>query len=121
MDEMAEQGHFVGRFWRAVGPGGHKIILTKFNRILVLYTLAPEHLRPGDYVSFIARKMKRGNPQQEIWEAVDIRFHGTSARRFLISGVAVLIVLFMLLRHLRIDKRSQSLAFREEKKPCQMD
>lgn len=121
MDEMAEQGHFIGRFWRTVGRGEHKIVLAKFNRILVLSISAPEDLRPGDHVSFIARKTGRGNPHQEVWEAVENHVHGTSAARFLISAVAVFIVSFTLLRHLRADTKSRSLAFREEEKPCQMD
>jgi hypothetical protein len=120
MDEMAEKGRFTGRFWRTTEREDHKIVVTKFNRTLVLYTAAPEGLSAGNLVSFVARQMTQENGREGFWEAVETRFHGTSTWKFVISAAAVLIVLMMLRRDLCVDRGSRSLAFRKEEKPCRM-
>ena len=118
--DMIQKGRLSGRFWRVLECDNQWITLTKYGFRINLTGVDAQECRPGDYISFIARK-GAAEKNMSLWHPEIIHFHGTSKFRFLISYIAIIMVFWMCCRHLGVRKNCWSLVFRRQKKPCLTD
>lgn len=117
-DEMMENGHLTGRFWRVVKCKEGEITISKYGYSVNLACKNQIDCRPGDNVSFVAKK---GGGNSILWVPERMKFHGTSSFKFWISGIGVLFVLVMCYRHFGLVRQSLSLTFKEKLNSCQTD
>lgn len=117
-DEMMENGHLTGRFWRVVKCKEGEITISKYGYSVNLACKNQLDCHPGDNVSFVARK---GGGNSILWIPERMKFHGTSSLKFWISGIAVLISFLMCCRHLSVQRGSVGLTFRKRESSCPMD
>ncbi len=112
-NEMIQGGKLTGRFWRVQTCRQNIVTLSKYGYKISLVTINFKNFHPGDRVSFIARKEKKGS-DDVLWFPEKIHVHGTSVYKFWISGLAVVFVLLMCRMYLGYANNSWSLIFKEK-------
>lgn len=121
INEMIEEGKFIGKFWLIVDYQNGKLIVSKFNHRLTIETYTPIKCKKGDKISFIAQKNNIDHETVGLWHSVQVHSHGTSEFKFLISALSVIIVLIMSIKYFIFDKHSLSLIFKNKGNICRMD
>lgn len=117
IDNMIDSGKTIGKFWRIRKTTPKTIILTKYNRNIILSAFVPKSAKVGDKVSFVAVGKNQSGIEGKnsvIWKPEKIYFHGRSTRKFLLSIPVLVIIALMGWRYLSFDKNSLGLTFRRE-------
>lgn len=93
-----------------------RINITKYNYTITLACSVSKDIQIGDRISFIANKEKNNSPSDQVWYPVRIYFHISSAFKYWVSLVSVLIVSLMGFRYFGFDRGSVSLILKREEK-----
>lgn len=112
IDQMVAEGHLVGKFWRIIHIEHDRIMVTKYQRSIVLAWSPAKNIGIGDRLSFIATPEGTTHGNEKLWHPDKIRFHGNSVLKYYFSILAVVIAVIMGIRQFKLSLSSFSLTLR---------